>query len=486
MRGPRIALAAAFALAAFVAVLWITRAPGPGLDPDAMSYLGAARSFAEHGTFRIPAGSWDSPDPTTALAHFPPGFSLVLAVPVKLGADPVGAARVVQALAAAATAGLAVWLACGAAGLLGGALAGLILFATPGLVLDHYRVLSEPLFLALTVLTLLLLVRVPDRPLAHGAAAALASLVRYAGVALGGAAALWALARPGPARRRLAGAVVALLPTALLQGAWTLRSHAESASVRSFGLKSGVGPTLAEGWGTLTAWLAPGVASPVAGGIVTLVIVAVAAVVIARAAPRARTALAATGLAAVCYAGVVLFSRLFADAEIPLDDRLLSPLFLFGALGVAVASGTLPGTVRVASRLAAAAVLVLWLAASGWQTGVQVAQARDGGWGYASVDWRESDLVRWLRTEARSHAIFSNNPADVWFATGRESWNLPLTADSDTVAAFRRVMLQRHGLVVGFPNPLEPMVRPEELAGRLALPIIARLDGAAVWGPASP
>ncbi len=126
------------------------------------------------------------------------------------------------------------------------------------------------------------------------------------------------------------------------------------------------------------------------------------------------------------------------------------------------------------------------LAESAWQTVVQVANARDGGWGYTGTDWLDTDLRRWLRTEAAGYAIFSNNPADVWFATGRYSWNLPESADSGTVAAFRTVLLERHGLVIGFPNPLLPTARPEELAGKLALPIIARVDGAAVWGPASP
>jgi hypothetical protein len=486
MSAPRVVLSTLFAGAAFAAVLWITRPPGPGLDPDAMSYLGAAQSFAQSGRFRIPAGSWESPDPTSALSHFPPGFSFVLAGPVALGADPIGAARVVEAVAAAATTAVATWLAASAAGVLGGALAGVFLLVTPAVALDHSRVLSEPLFLALSVLALLLMVRAPDRPLGYGSAAALASLVRYAGVAVSGAAALWALARPGPVRRRLAGAALALAPTALLQGAWTLRTHAQAASLRSFGLKGDLGPTLSEGWRTLTEWLAPGIAHPLLGPVVALAVIALVAVVIGRAFGRERPFLLAAGLVSACYAGVVLFSRLFADEGIPLDDRLLSPLFLLVSLGLAVAAASLWSASRSAMRWPAACALVVWMAASGWRTAAEVAEARDGGWGYGSVDWRTSDLVRWLRAEGASYALFSNNPADVWFATGRRSWNLPETSDPDSVAAFGAVLRQRHGVVIGFEDPLEEMVRPEELSGLLALPIIARLDGAAVWGPTSP
>jgi hypothetical protein len=486
MRLPRSTLPLLCAAAAFVAVLWITRPPGPGLDPDSMSYLGAAESFARSGALRIPAGGWDSPDGTSPLAHFPPGFSLALAGPVALGAGPIQAARVVEALAAAATAALVVGLAGAAGGSLAGGLAGAFLFLTPGFALDHLRVLSEPLFLALAALTLLLMLRSPGRPLAYGVAAAVASAVRYAGVSLGGAAALWALSRPGTPRRRVGAAVLAGAPTALVHLAWALRTRAESGQVRSFGLKGGLGPTLHEGWDTLTAWLAPGIGPPVARVAIALLVLGLAALVIGTAARRARGFFTALGLAAVCYVGLVLFSRLFADEAIPLDERLLSPLFLFVSVGVAAAAGLLWRDARRAPRSACAVVCMLWLAASGWRTVVTVREARDGGWGYAGEDWRESDLVRWLRTEGAGHALFTNNPADVWFATGRFSWILPEAVDAETVAAFGAVLRDRDGLVVGFVNPLEPMASPDELAGRLALPVIARFDGGVVWGPKSP
>lgn len=486
MRVPRPLLPFAFAGAAFVAVLWITRLPGPGLDPDAMSYLGAAESFAASGALRIPAGAWDSPDGTAALGHFPPGFSLALAGPVALGADPIQAGRVLEAASAAAAAGMVVWMALAAGGPAAGALAGVFLFVTPGFALDHLRVLSEPLFLALAALTLLLMWRVPGRPLVHGLVAAGASVVRYAGVSLAGAAALWALSRPGTLRRRLGSATLALTPTAVVQVAWALRTHAESENVRTFGIKGGLGTTLHEGWDTLTAWLVPGVGPPVFRAVLALAVLVVVAAVLRNAARRERTFFAALGLAAACYAGLVLFSRLFADESIPLDERLLSPLFLFASLGVASAAGMLWRDAQPAVRSTGALVLAVWLAASAWRTGVTVHEAREGGWGYAGVDWRQSDLVRWLRSDGAGYALFTDNPADVWFATGRRSWKLPETLDPDAVAAFGAVLRRRHGVVIGFTEPLEEMARPDELAARLGLGELARFEGGVVWGPSRP
>lgn len=484
MRVPRLLLPFAFAGAAFVAVLWITRSPGPGLDPDAMSYLGAAESFAASGTLRIPAGAWNSPDGTAALGHFPPGFPLALAGPVVLGADPIQAARVLEAAAAAAAAGMVVWMALAAGGPAAGALAGAFLFATPAFALDHLRVLSEPLFLALAALTLLLFWRASDRPLAHGLVAAAASAVRYAGVSLGGAAALWALSRPGTLRRRLWSATLAIGPTVVVQAAWTLRTRAEAAKVRTFGLRGGVGPTLHEGWDTLTAWLAPGVAQPVFRAVLALAVLVLVAAVLWSAARQERDFFRALGLAAACYAALVLLARLFADERIPLDERLLSPVFLCVAIAVAAAAGIAWREARPAVRSTGALVLAVWLAASAWRTAVTVHEAREGGWGYAGEDWVRSDLVRWLRTDGRHYALFSDNPADVWFATGRRSWKLPETLAPDSVAAFGAALRRRHGVVIGFPRPLWTMARPDSLAARLGLGELARFEGGVVWGPA--
>ena len=95
--------------AAFVLVLAVTDPPGPGLDPDALAYMGAAQSLADHLEYRIPSAAWTSADSTAPLAHFPPGYSSLLAVPVRLGMAPVQAARLVNALAAFASSRRPLW-----------------------------------------------------------------------------------------------------------------------------------------------------------------------------------------------------------------------------------------------------------------------------------------------------------------------------------------------------------------------------------------
>ncbi|MFI5236149.1 MAG: hypothetical protein ACHQXA_10595, partial [Gemmatimonadales bacterium] len=85
----------------------ITGPGGPALAPDSMSYLGAAQSLAQHRTLRVPLSDWNDADSTAALTDYAPGFPIVLAAPIALGAPPVPAARYVQALAAGLTTAIA-------------------------------------------------------------------------------------------------------------------------------------------------------------------------------------------------------------------------------------------------------------------------------------------------------------------------------------------------------------------------------------------
>src|SRR5258708_25756981 len=95
LRLTRLVLALLLGVVAFTLVIIITEDPGPGLDPDAQAYLGAAESLAWKGSYWIPSAKWTSPDSTEALAHFPPGSSTVLALPTPFGiAPPRGARRI--------------------------------------------------------------------------------------------------------------------------------------------------------------------------------------------------------------------------------------------------------------------------------------------------------------------------------------------------------------------------------------------------------
>jgi hypothetical protein len=494
----RSVLATLLGAVACYAVVAINDPPGPGIDPDSISYLGAAASVVQRGALRVPFAEWSSPDSTSPLSHFPPGYPLALAVPLALGAPPVQAARGVEAVAAFATVALGVWLVAGAAGGGAGVLAGVVLLASPSLAFDHWQILSEPLCLALLVLTVALMAR-GARPWTYGATAAAAGLVRYAGVSAVGAAVLWAFGRAGGMRQRLRRAAAAAVPGIVLEGAWFLRGAIEGGEERRLAWQGGLAATIRELGSTLGTWLAPLVRpAELETAVALLVTGAVVAAVagVARdsgrdAGPRAGAAasaerlLAACGVLAACYAGLVIWSRLFVYDNIPFDQRLLSPLILLAELAAVTAFGARWRRWRVRWRVAAAAGAALWVGASAWATMQAVRDARDGGWGYAGDEWRASALAQWLRTGARGDAIFSDNPATVFAVTGRPSRNVPGTLDADSVAAFARVFAARPAVLVRFPFSLEAGAPPDSLAARLGLREIARFADGAVWGPAA-
>src|ERR1019366_2961503 len=150
---PRILLPAVLlGLAAFWGVIEVTEPPGPGLDPDALAYLGAGNSLAHGHGLRVPSSGWASTDTMAPLVHFPPGFPATIALGITAGATPVNAARFVEAAAAAVTAVSVVLAASAAGGVIAALVALGIAAATPAFVMVHASVLSEPLFLALLAL----------------------------------------------------------------------------------------------------------------------------------------------------------------------------------------------------------------------------------------------------------------------------------------------------------------------------------------------
>jgi hypothetical protein len=132
----RAILAAVAGIIAFTLVLIATEPPGPGLDPDAASYLGAAVSLVRHGSYRVPVTPWTAVDTTGLLAHFPPGFPTAIAGPIAVGFSPIQGARLVIALAAFATAVLLALLVDGPAALMAVVLAGV----TPAITTVHLSV----------------------------------------------------------------------------------------------------------------------------------------------------------------------------------------------------------------------------------------------------------------------------------------------------------------------------------------------------------
>lgn len=165
-----------------VALVVVTRG-GAHASPDSAFYVGLARNVAG-------GVGWESPPGSFPLSHFPPLFPAVLAVFGWLGLDPLDAAGwlnpVLFGLSAALMA-VVVRRASGSAVV--GAGAAVALVVSRDLLFAHSSALSEPLFILLTLGTLVALGRYLESAgigwlAAAAGLAAAATLTRYAGIVL--------------------------------------------------------------------------------------------------------------------------------------------------------------------------------------------------------------------------------------------------------------------------------------------------------------
>lgn len=485
-----------------IGVWLLTVPPGPGLDPDSASYLGAANALAHGRGYRIPIASWRTSDSTSALAHFPPGYPTAIAIPVTLGAAPTNAARLVNAAAAFVSIALVTWFVASAAAMVAGVALALALLVMHAFVLVHLSVLSEPLFLASIVCALVAmyaLARAGDersRLIAaawSGLAAAVAVLVRYAGISVLIAVGLWTLSVPGQLVLRIRRAIIAVLPSAVLLGAWVLRSYLTSGarSIRTLGAYGGVRETMQMGLSTVVAWLVPLTSDDVlpGRGWIALLVLLVLAVIVVRGARATRTSgaggpLAAVGLLAASYLIVLLASRLLADPDIPFDERILVPLFLLVATFAALAAAAWARVSRKSLRFAGAALFIAWLAAASRATEDDIEWLLENGQDFAQAQWTGSPLLAWARSNASRQPLYSNWPAAIVFHLHRPAHELPNDSYAKTLGEFADTLRVHHGVVLAFDHPSPHQIGVAELTKAIGLRQVVRLEDGAVFAPA--
>ena len=484
------------ACAASLLVIAITSGAGPGLDPDAIGYLGAASSLAHHGSLRVPSSSWDADDSTSALTTWPPGLSAAMAIPQSLGASPLSSARIVLATAAFVSAAVLFLLlnsVTGPVAAIGGVVA---VFVTPAIVGVHLSVLSEPLFLALLLLTLWAMVHRPRQPLVAGIPAAATTMVRYAGVCAPAAVVLWFFfTGRKQLRQRFADAGKAALVPVIVFGAWLIRSTrvSDGQGGAELALNGHLGPTLREGAQTIADWLAPGIESPSLHALVAVCVAIAIAVIVMRAWRRIVAGSRADGpgsalvlmradlLLLACYVTILLSARLLVGDAIPFDFRLLAPAVLLAEVGIAVA---LTFFLRGQARPMRATVIVclcLWVVGSITVSSADAWEAVTSGDDFASPEWRASPTLEWVRTGGTGWTLFTNWPAAVYFHTHRIARDIPQSLDSADLRKFGAILRKRHGAFVAFTSYNTDYPPSDSIAHALGLVQAGNFRDGKVW-----
>jgi hypothetical protein len=480
-----------------------TASPGPGLDPDAQSYVGAAASLAHSGAYRVPTSSWTAPDSTAPLTHFPPGFSTAIAGPIILGLDPLQAARLIIVLAAFGTWATLVALLTTVVSIRAGLLTALAALATPALVTVHLSILSEPAFLTTLLAVVAGLWTMTRSPrltpaLGTGLAAAAAVMLRYAGLSLTLAALWWAVMEAGRGQLGLSGrvkrAALVAMPTGITLGLWLLRAvRLEGGSgVRTIGVYGGFGGSLLEAVETIASWAVPlgprwwriPAAGLLLGGVCAMAGVGWRARRSGHGSNSAPTAGFLTLVATVgsAYVGFVVVSRLVADPNIPFDERILAPVVLLIEMAACLIVAGWWGGRQRRSHALLGAVGITWLAASAVVSVSRIVVAREDGNDFAGSDWRDSPTLAWVRSpNAAARVLYTNWPAAVYFQAHRAAHDLPDALDGLTLRRFHDRLVRNHGLVVGFAAPSPDVAPPDSIARLMGLHEVAAFPDGAVW-----
>jgi hypothetical protein len=483
----------AAALVAVLGVLGINRSQlTPGVHGDSVEYLTAAESFRAGGTFTIPITHWSRADSVAELSHFPPGYSAVLSGVMRLGLPPQAAALWVTALAAGVVVA-GVGLLVLPFGLLAATLSAGALLATPVFVRLHLAIWSEPLFMATTMLLVLALVRRPGVHWLHGLLAAAGLAVRYVGVAGTLAAVVMGGLRGGTPRERAAAMAQAGLPSLFFVLWWSRRVDTSGEAIREFGVQAGMDRVVAQLAGLAAEWPIPrGLMSAVWPGGATLigaVVLGVGAILVWYASrepewkQEPRKAVVRSALVYMaCYLSVVVASRLFADPRIPFDARIFFPVLVLSTV-LAIAAA-----VSVARSRGRPGWTVLGIVACGWAVAASsevrqgVTAVNEYGLYFTSVGWADDPVLRWVVDRSAPYAtVYSNEPAMIYFLTGRHAKSLPLIGED--VDAFARQLDRMPGPVVFIAPSHVTDVAPQLLVDRLAVERVVGSGMAALYLP---
>jgi hypothetical protein len=411
---------------------------GIGVRVDSLSYLTAAKSLAE-GECLCWLGSGLQLKP---LVHFAPAYPFLVAVVSKAAGDVVSAARVVSAVLYGANLvayGVAVGLMTRRFWV--GVLCSFLVGVSPVVVEAHDSAMSEPLFLLLLLaaLTSLGAYLGGNRRLLVVAIvfAALAVLTRYAGWIVVPVGVLGILTLSDePRRRAIRDAAIFGLGVFLPVGLWLLRNLAVAgtATNRVYGRHFISADDVRRFLDVVTAWLTqtkPSHWLEAAGLIVLMVALAWSLWRASRSQARSRVVAAKFGLLwlgfAVLYPLFLAISRSFFDAKIPVDDRMLSPLYVALVVALCVTIGVgFPRSGRPWPEAVIGALLVIGLGPRMVEQSAGVLERlRRDGVGFTNRAWQNSPSVDWVRQLPPETTLFSNKALVLQLLEGRAAYQLP-------------------------------------------------------------
>jgi len=442
-----LALAIASGFAIFYATTW-----GPWAYRDSTAFVEAGRNLASGDGLVILQASGD----VEPYIKQPPLYPLMLASGITFGTSAVNVGRWIDILSMMGLVGLAGW------GLRKVGLATwqripilLIVIATPVIFEDYTSLLTEPPYLTFGIAALFLLAIYLAEGRRHqlllsALAAALCALTRYAGavVIVSAAAALFLLGQPRSWKKRFAEILTYGLISGLPVTIWTVLQFARA------GQSSSMPAATASAWNRLEPlranlvdliwdWLpftwrmAPTtyrMRLVALGLLFALVSVLVVALVRRKRqggvlAPPHPASLLSMVMIATAFTHILFLTAvtLIGPWVVRIDIRQLSPVFLFGPLGILIIVFRAMEVFLSSrtGRATATMAMVLFLASSLPRTAQFVETLHQEGRGYASERWLSMAIFSDIEAIPENISLISNEPEAINFFTARPAYLLP-------------------------------------------------------------
>jgi len=411
---------------------------GAGFSRDSLRYVRGAENIARGNGYSDVGESGG----LESITHWPPLYSMVLAIPIAVGLSTQNAVRVVNALSFFGT----IWLVGALIRRLapGSRVAPMtamaLVMVAPAIVHNYLMAWSETIFIPLILAGLVKLVdyarheRWADLGMA-GICLGLSAVTRYAGVAFiaGAAAALimweWR-ARP---LRALQGVVLFGAVAGLPTGIWFARNvlatrHTHDRSLQPHGM--GV-EQIRAGVDATSQWLLPNWFNLRLRTVWMLLVVALLVIAWRRAATKfapdavLRRFLVLVVMCIASYLGFVLVTMWLFDFEVNFDVRMMAPVFVLVVLALAAAAPVrFAHPWRGEARLLAAALALSFVMLAGYSAAHAWAAHREPAQ-FASPRWTDAagwDTVRALPQET---PIYSSQSEVSQYFTGRGVRELP-------------------------------------------------------------
>ncbi len=134
----------------------------------------------------------------------------------------------------------------------------------------------------------------------------------------------------------------------------------------------------------------------------------------------------------LAYPAFLVVSISFFDANTPLDDRILSPLFV--VLWIIIAAG-ISHFLSLLNKYPKMNIFLVFIAillfsSLGASKKIPVFQSyHNSGIGFSHAQWRESELIEQINRLPQETKIITNSPEGVYLLTGRPSTPLPRKID---------------------------------------------------------